>query len=143
MSRSSGAEAERGVGGRVMERAANLECPFPGIGRDVMRRRAELNFFDIVGTYHRRSSIKPCSSPQLYFSPFHLTMRSVSLPRSEAVSPGGRSWKNAVADAISGRLWQDTQSNRTFSLTGSLRLRLAAASRIVSTRPGKLKMSSS
>jgi hypothetical protein len=96
-----------------------------------------------IGHFFCSSSVNPCSSPHWYFSPFHLITRSTSLARSEAVNPGGRSWKKALVETISGRLWQDTQSNRKFSVIGSLRTRLAATSRIMRTRFGNSKMSAS
>src|SRR5262249_3292452 len=94
-----------------------------------------------VAHFFCSSSVNPCSSPHWYFSPFHLITRSTSLARSEAANPGGRSWKKALAVTISGRSWQDIQSNRKFSVIGSLRARLTAASRNMRTRFGNSKMS--
>ena len=55
----------------------------------------------LSGHFFCSSSVIPCSSPHWYFSPFHLIMRSTSLARSEAVNPGGRSWKKALVETIS------------------------------------------
>jgi len=80
------------VRGAAIDRSRPYLCsPLPLFGKDSR-------------PIYFRSSINPCSSPQLYFSPFHLIIRSTSLPRSEAVSSGERSWKNALAVTMSGRL---------------------------------------